>query len=59
MQNLRALMAYRINARLRDSDALSKFAIVKTLQNLPWDIRATNADRKRELEPSQGGTPDD
>ena len=31
--------------------ALSKYAVVKTLQNLLWDVRATNASGKWELEP--------
>ncbi len=44
------MMAYRVYARLMDNDALSKYAVVKTLQNLLWDIRATNAGGKWEME---------
>jgi transposase len=51
LNHISILMAYRVYARLRDNDALSKYAVVKTLQNLLWDIRATNAGGKWELEP--------
>ena len=51
LNHISILMAYRVYARLRDSDALSKYAVVKTLQNLLWDVRATNANGKWELEP--------
>ena len=46
LNHISILMAYKVYARLRDSDA-----VVKTLQNLLWDIRATNANGKWELEP--------
>ena len=51
LNHISILMAYRVYARLRDNDALSKYAVVKTLQNLLWDVRATNATGKWELEP--------
>ena len=51
LNHISILMAYRVYAKLRDHDALSKYAVVKTLQNLLWDIRATNAGGKWELEP--------
>ena len=51
LNHISILMAYRVYARLRDNDALTKYAVVKTLQNLLWDIRATNANGKWELEP--------
>ena len=51
LNHISILMAYRVYARLRDHDTLSKHAFVKTLQNLLWDIRVTNANGKWELEP--------
>ena len=51
LNHISILMAYRVYARLRDHDALSRHAVVKTLQNLLWDVRATNANGKWELEP--------
>ncbi len=51
LNHISIMMAYRVYARLRDNDALSKYAVVKTLQNLLWDIRATNAGGKWELDP--------
>ena len=51
LNHVSIMMAYRVYERLRDHDALSKYAVVKTLRNLLWDIRTTNANGKWELEP--------
>ena len=51
LNHISILMAYRVYARLRDHGALSKYAAVKTLRNLLWDVRVTNACGKWELEP--------
>ena len=51
LNHVSIMMAYRVYERLRDHNALSKYAVVKTLQNLLWDIRTTNANGKWELEP--------
>ena len=51
LNHIGIMMAYRVYARLRDHGALSKYAVVKTLQNLLWDVRVTNAGGGWELEP--------
>ena len=51
LNHISILMAYRVYTRLRDHDTLSMHAVVKTLQNLLWDVRATNANGKWELKP--------
>lgn len=51
LNHISILMAYRVYARLKEHNALSRHSVVKTLQNMLWDIRTTNAGGKWELEP--------
>jgi len=51
LNHVSILMAYRVYAKLKEHNALSKYAVVKTLQNLLWDIRVCNASGKWEIEP--------
>lgn len=42
LNHISILMVYRDHTSLRDHSALSNYAVVKTLQNLLWDLRVTN-----------------
>lgn len=51
INHLSILMAYRVYERLRERNALKKFAAIKMPELLLWDVRVTNTGNEWQLEP--------